>query len=137
MTEPSAAENCPMWHGQVIVPSATCATMQPSWVQTAVNALKVPAVGWVTTTCLSSSDHAAADRDVAGRDTVLPPSPRFGTVRRCRRPAGGGDGHGRGHDSAGHEDLAGGWVRRGAVGTAWVRVRVELGHHELLGSAPR
>ena len=38
------------WQGQSIVPAATLLTVQPWWVQTAENALKVPACGWVTTT---------------------------------------------------------------------------------------
>ena len=48
-TEPSATENALMWHGQLMTPLATEATVQPWWVHTAVNALNVPAVGCVTT----------------------------------------------------------------------------------------
>src|ERR1700761_2081459 len=39
------------WHGQSMVPSLIWLTIHPIWVQTALNALKSPAVGWVTTTC--------------------------------------------------------------------------------------
>src|SRR5436305_416790 len=49
-TDPSVIEYRLPWHGQLIVPSLTSLTGQPWWVQTAENALKVPAVGWVTTT---------------------------------------------------------------------------------------
>src|SRR5690349_20571354 len=38
-----------LWHGQLITPSASLATSQPWWVQTLLNALNVPAVGWVIT----------------------------------------------------------------------------------------
>src|SRR5580693_6006987 len=38
------------WHGQSIVPLLIWLTMHPMWVQTALNALNSPAVGWVTTT---------------------------------------------------------------------------------------
>ena len=38
------------WHGQSMVPLATWSTRQPWWVHTALNALKWPAAGWVTTT---------------------------------------------------------------------------------------
>src|SRR5579862_7017924 len=38
------------WHGQSMVPLPTVLTRQPMCVQTALNALKSPAVGWVTTT---------------------------------------------------------------------------------------
>src|SRR5665647_334698 len=37
------------WQGQVMVPLATPATVQPMWVQTALKALNSPALGWVTT----------------------------------------------------------------------------------------
>src|SRR5215469_6961928 len=38
------------WQGQSIVPLEIVATMQPMCVQTALNALKSPEFGWVTTT---------------------------------------------------------------------------------------
>src|ERR1700760_2471543 len=38
------------WQGQSMVPLLTWLTMQPMCVQTALNALNSPAVGWVTTT---------------------------------------------------------------------------------------
>ena len=41
------------WHGQSMVPSLIWLTMHPMWVQTALNALKSLAVGWVTATCES------------------------------------------------------------------------------------
>lgn len=50
-TEPSAMLNLLPWHGQLMVPPDTEPTVQPACVHTAENALKVPAVGWVTTTC--------------------------------------------------------------------------------------
>src|SRR5271165_238827 len=37
------------WHGQSIVPFEIVLTMQPMCVQTALNALKSPEFGWVTT----------------------------------------------------------------------------------------
>ena len=39
-----------MWHGHGISPSVLDSTRHPWWVHTAVNALKSPSVGWVTTT---------------------------------------------------------------------------------------
>src|ERR1700741_3137489 len=39
------------WDGQSMVPSLIWLTMDPMWVQTALNALNSPADGWVTTTC--------------------------------------------------------------------------------------
>src|ERR1700730_6150799 len=39
------------WHGQSMVWLLIWLTMHPMWVQTALNALNSPAVGWVTTTC--------------------------------------------------------------------------------------
>src|ERR1700733_5515703 len=41
------------WHGQSMGPLLIWFTMQPMWVQTALNALNSSAVGWVTTTCCS------------------------------------------------------------------------------------
>jgi hypothetical protein len=38
------------WQGQSMVPLLTWLTVQPMWVQMALNALKSPADGWVTTT---------------------------------------------------------------------------------------
>ena len=38
------------WQGQSMVPPLTWLTVQPRWVQIALNALYWPAVGWVTTT---------------------------------------------------------------------------------------
>ena len=49
-TDPSAMWNLLPWHGQLMVPPETLLTVQPACVQTAVNALNVPALGWVTTT---------------------------------------------------------------------------------------
>ena len=42
-------ENSLPWHGQMITPPSTLLTSQPWWVQTLLNALNVPAVGWVIT----------------------------------------------------------------------------------------
>src|ERR1035438_9065270 len=49
-TEPSFTLNWLPWQGQSIVPLATWSTVHPMWVQIALNPLKSPAVGWVTTT---------------------------------------------------------------------------------------
>src|SRR5215831_7892537 len=49
-TEPSLMLNWLPWHGQSIVPSLTWLTMHPMCVQTALNALKSPDTGCVTTT---------------------------------------------------------------------------------------
>src|SRR5215813_4963066 len=49
-TEPSLMLNWLPWHGQSIVPSLTWLTMHPMCVQTALNALKSPETGCVTTT---------------------------------------------------------------------------------------
>jgi hypothetical protein len=48
-TEPLTALYLLPWHGQSMVPPPTWSTMQPWWVQMAVNAWKAPAVGWVIT----------------------------------------------------------------------------------------
>src|SRR5215472_17531306 len=49
-TEPSLMLNWLPWHGQSIVPLLIWLTIHPMWVQTALNALKSPETGWVTTT---------------------------------------------------------------------------------------
>src|SRR5215470_3048464 len=49
-TEPSLMLNWLPWHGQSIVPSLIWLTMHPMCVQTALNALKSPDTGCVTTT---------------------------------------------------------------------------------------
>ena len=49
MTEPSTIEYWLPWHGHWMMPLLTEATVHPMCVHTAVNALKTPAVGWVTT----------------------------------------------------------------------------------------
>lgn len=41
-TEPSVMRNSLPWQGQLMVPSATVATVQPWWVQIAENALNAP-----------------------------------------------------------------------------------------------
>src|ERR1700683_1612304 len=48
-TDPLTALYLLPWHGQSMVPPPTWSTMQPWWVQMAVNAWKAPAVGWVIT----------------------------------------------------------------------------------------
>src|ERR1700677_4240329 len=48
-TDPLTALYLLPWHGQWIVPLDSSLTMQPSCVQIAVNAWKVPAFGWVIT----------------------------------------------------------------------------------------
>jgi hypothetical protein len=50
-TAPVVMLNWLPWHGQSIVPLLTWLTVHPMWVQTALNALNSPDVGWVTTTC--------------------------------------------------------------------------------------
>jgi len=49
-TAPLVILNWPPWQGQSMVPSATSLMMQPTCVQTALNALYWPRAGWVTTT---------------------------------------------------------------------------------------
>ena len=60
------------WHGQLIV-SVTSSTVQPWWVQTAVNPLKSPLVGWVITSFCS----ARITPPPTGTSAVaaMPPSP--------------------------------------------------------------
>ena len=53
-TEPSLTLNLLPWHGQSMVPFETLLTMQPWCVHTALNALKVPACGYVITMFLPS-----------------------------------------------------------------------------------
>jgi hypothetical protein len=49
-TAPVLTLNLLPWHGQLMVPLATALHRQPTWVQTALNALNCPLAGWVTTT---------------------------------------------------------------------------------------
>src|SRR5689334_12139462 len=49
-TAPLVILNWPPWQGQSMVPLATSLMMQPTCVQTALNALYWPRAGWVTTT---------------------------------------------------------------------------------------
>src|SRR5262249_5436838 len=53
-TEPSSMEYWLPWQSQLIVPSETSETMQRGWLQTAVQPLTSPAVGWVPTTSWSA-----------------------------------------------------------------------------------
>jgi hypothetical protein len=48
-TDPLTALYLLPWHGQSMVPADTALTMQPRWVQMAVNAWKEPACGCVIT----------------------------------------------------------------------------------------
>src|SRR5580658_1512252 len=48
-TDPLTALYLLPWHGQSMVPADTALTIQPRWVQMAVNAWKEPACGWVIT----------------------------------------------------------------------------------------
>jgi hypothetical protein len=75
-TDPSAMWNLLPWHGQLMVPPETLLTVQPACVQTAVNALNVPVLGWVTTTLWSANTlpPPSGMSDVAAR-TVPPPEP--------------------------------------------------------------
>ena len=50
VTEPSVTENLASWQGQMIVPPEILVTAQPACEQVVSYALKVPSVGWVTTT---------------------------------------------------------------------------------------
>src|SRR6204780_4252240 len=52
-TVPSVILNLEPWQGQSMVPSATRLHRHPTWVQTALKALKTPLAGWVTTTLAS------------------------------------------------------------------------------------
>jgi hypothetical protein len=76
MTEPSLALNTEPWQGQVIWLSETEPTVQPEWVQTAVKALKVPALGWVITmppSALTILPPSTGTSEVEAR--TLPPEP--------------------------------------------------------------
>ncbi len=64
---PVVASKWLWWQGQMIWPPSTEPTVQPWWGHTASNALKVPAVGWVTTVLAVGEDLAAADRDLGRR----------------------------------------------------------------------
>ena len=50
-TDPSAMWKLLPWQGQTMSPLATLPTVHPMWVQTAVKALNVPALGCVSTIC--------------------------------------------------------------------------------------
>ena len=73
-------------------PFRTSVTRQPWWVQTAVNALNVPACGWVTTTRLwSNTVPPPTGMSRSGRGRPRPRHPRARVVgprpgRRCRGP---------------------------------------------------
>ena len=54
-TEPSSREKALPWQLQGISPSLDALTEHPWWVQVALNALKSPSVGWVTTTFSASN----------------------------------------------------------------------------------
>src|SRR5262245_56081478 len=75
-TEPSAIWNWLPWQGQSMVPSATRATVQPSWVQIAEKALNSPFFGCVTTTFTSLK--------------IVPPPTGTSAVPVSSRPAGVG-----------------------------------------------
>src|SRR5262249_56412220 len=47
---PAVILNSLPWQGQLMVPFATLLQMQPTWVQTALNARSTPLAGWVTMT---------------------------------------------------------------------------------------
>src|SRR3954451_22183190 len=55
LTDPSATANLLPWHGQLMVPPTTSDTVQPWCVQVELNALNVPATGWVSTTPRAAS----------------------------------------------------------------------------------
>src|SRR6476469_3785370 len=54
LTAPVVMSNLLPWHAQLMVPLATSARMHDWCVQTALNALNSPEVGWVTTTFWSA-----------------------------------------------------------------------------------
>ena len=82
-TEPSAAEYWLPWQWHWMVSPLTEPTVQPWCVQTAVNALKLPSVGWVTTTFSLLEHRAAADGDVGRRADRA--ARRAASPGRCRR----------------------------------------------------
>ena len=80
------------WHGQSMVPSLIWLTMHPIWVQTALNALKSPAAGWVTTTRgpvkilpLPTGIWLVAASAVAAVALLAPAAHRLLAPRRCSR----------------------------------------------------
>ena len=70
-TEPSVIENLLPWQVQSMSSPSISATTQPWWVHTALNALKSPSVGWVTTT-LSAAKILPPP---TGTSEVLPMAP--------------------------------------------------------------
>src|SRR3954453_17178062 len=69
------------WQGQTIVLSSTLSTRHPWWVQTAVNALKSPLVGWVTTilSALTPVPPPTVTPPAGGGPPVEPPAPADGS----------------------------------------------------------
>ena len=70
---PSLIEKWLPWHGQTISPPVTDPTGQPWCVQIALNALKSPFAGWVTTTFWSMIVPPPTGTSAAA--TVVPPVP--------------------------------------------------------------
>src|SRR5882757_9735319 len=90
--EPSSMEKVLPWQGQLITPPSTLFTSQPACVHTLLNALNVPACGWVMTrlplmTPPPDGTSATAARAVA----LLPPEvPLELVVPAAVLPAGSG-----------------------------------------------
>src|SRR5580692_2582361 len=85
-TAPSVILNLEPWQGQSMVPSATWLHRHPTWVQTALKALKTPLVGWVTTTLASVKTMPPPTGMSAVWPSTVPPAPAAGAD-----PAGAAD----------------------------------------------
>src|SRR5690606_5810145 len=97
-TEPSTIECSLLWHGHWITPSAMLSTLQPRCVQVALNPLKSPAVGWVTTRFWSARIRPPPTSTSAVLATGVPPepSPSWPPPPASPPPAAGGGGAGGG-----------------------------------------
>src|SRR4051812_12767081 len=73
---PVSMENLLPWHGQVITPPSTLLTSQPACVQTLLNALNVPAVGWVMTRSplMTPPPSGTSAVDARALPPVVPPA---------------------------------------------------------------
>src|ERR1700689_4121661 len=74
-TVPSVILNLEPWQGQSMVPSATWLHRHPTWVQTALKALKTPLAGWVTTTLASVKTTPPPSGMSAAWPSTVPPDP--------------------------------------------------------------
>src|ERR1700749_1417170 len=74
-TAPSVILNLEPWQGQSMVPSATWLQRHPTWVQTALKALKTPLDGWVTTTLAAVKTMPPPTGMSAASPSTVPPEP--------------------------------------------------------------